>query len=100
MCTECLLLYKDILPDDCLSMLKVVLLCTSHYYASVITDTKQVRLVNIIGQGSFGTVYRAVWRGSIVAAKVIQVGAESSRVLSEVERCKYKTNTSSVKQYL
>ena len=51
-------------------------------------DTKQVRLLNKIGQGSFGTVYRAVWRGSLVAAKVIQVGEETSKVMGEVEKCK------------
>ena len=38
-----------------------------------------VRLVNVIGHGSFGTVYRAVWRGSLVAAKVIhdQMGEQN-----------------------
>ena len=47
-----------------------------------------VRLVSIIGHGSFGTVYRAVYRGSVVAAKVVQVGEESKSVIGEVEKCR------------
>ena len=49
---------------------------------------KQVRLIGKIGQGSFGTVYKAVWRGSVIATKVIQVGEEASKVLGEVEKWK------------
>lgn len=46
--------------------------------------------MSIIGQGSFGTVYRAVWRGSLVATKVINVqGEDITHVLHEVERCRY-----------
>ena len=48
----------------------------------------QVRLINVIGQGSFGTVYRAVWRGSLVATKVIQMGEESRHIVGEVEKCR------------
>ena len=54
---------------------------------SDIIDTKQVRLVKIIGQGSFGTVYRAVWCGTLVAAKVIQLGEENRQIFGEIERC-------------
>ena len=42
----------------------------------------------MIGEGSFGTVYRAVWRGCVVAAKVLQLGHETEKVMSEVEKCK------------
>lgn len=48
----------------------------------------RVRLVSIIGHGSFGTVYRAVYRGSVVAAKVVQMGEESKSVIGEVEKCR------------
>ena len=51
----------------------------------------QVRLMNKIGQGSYGIVYKAVWCGSVVATKVIQLqdGNESSKVLGEVEKWRY-----------
>lgn len=45
-----------------------------------------------IGRGSFGTVYKALWRGSIVAAKVVPAerGTRAHQtLLSEIEiiRC-------------
>ena len=48
----------------------------------------KVRLISIIGHGSFGTVYKAVWRGTVVASKVLQIGPEDKRVLFEVEKCR------------
>ena len=33
-------------------------------------------------------MYRAVYRGSVVAAKVVQVGEESKSVIGEVEKCR------------
>ena len=36
--------------------------------------------MDIIGAGSFGQVHKAVWKGTLVAAKVIQVPATLSRV--------------------
>ena len=57
--------------------------CNSCY---IKIDIVQVRLVKMIGlEGSFGTVYRAVWRGSIVAAKVIQLGKDVDHVIGDVE---------------
>ena len=44
-----------------------------------------LQLLNAIGQGSFGTVYRATWRGSLVAAKVIGVKeSEAKQISTEV----------------
>lgn len=34
-----------------------------------------VKFIKVIGQGSFGTVHLASWRGSLVAAKVISVSS-------------------------
>lgn len=57
--------------------------CNSCY---IKIDRAQVRLVKMIGlEGSFGTVYRAVWRGSIVAVKVIQLGKDVDHVIGDVE---------------
>ena len=50
-------------------------------------ESNVVRMLDEIGQGSFGTVHKAVWRGCLVAAKVIQVGQESKKFMDEVEKC-------------
>ena len=44
----------------------------------------EVRLLSAIEQGSYGTVNRAVWHGSLVAAKVIQLGTERGEVNREL----------------
>lgn len=52
----------------------------------------EVRLLKIIGQGSFGTVHQAFWRGSLVAVKVIQVtprDTKSTRVNTEIQILRY-----------
>ena len=41
------------------------------------TDTKQVKLLGVIDEGSFSTVYRAIWRRCVVAAKFLQLGHET-----------------------
>ena len=53
------------------------------------SDKLDVRLVREIGQGTYGTVYKAVWRGNLVATKIIQVqGDDFTHVSREVERCR------------
>lgn len=54
-----------------------------------IGDFDEVKLLSIIGQGSFGTVHRALWRGMMVAAKVIPVSLVDGkeRAAKEVELC-------------
>ena len=51
--------------------LKVCLTCSIQYVG---TNVDEVRLLEEIGRGSFGVVHRAVWRGTIVAAKVLPGG--------------------------
>ena len=47
------------------------------------------KLKAVIGEGTFGTVYRAIWRGTVVAAKVITIPAGSeSTVQQEIAMCK------------
>ena len=45
----------------------------------LITDPKELTLIKVIGQGSFGVVHLASWRGSLVAAKVIPVSQAELR---------------------
>lgn len=47
-----------------------------------------MKLLNVIGQGTFGTVHRALWKGMFVAAKVVPVSvSDQDKVLHEVGLC-------------
>lgn len=81
-----LLPYKSILPCDCQGIY-CLMYCTFQLYDFHILVLSTLRLLNLVGQGSFGTVHKAIWRGVIVAAKVIQVGQEKSKIMAEVEKC-------------
>lgn len=46
--------------------------------------------MDVIGKGSYGTVYKASYRGSMVAAKVLPLSGKDSVVASrEIEITKY-----------
>ena len=61
------------------------------------SDKLDVRLVRDIGQGTYGTVYKAVWHGNLVATKIIQVHGDDFTCGScEVERCSIILYTSVV----
>ena len=56
-----------------------------NYFAG----TGTLRLISIIGQGNFGIVHKAIWRGSLVAAKVIQIPEGGTLAVNrEIETCK------------
>ena len=45
--------------------------------------------MEVVGEGTFGVVHKAIWRGTVVAAKVINVphGSEET-VKKEIEMCR------------
>ena len=45
----------------------------------------------MVGQGSFGAVHKAVWRGCLVAAKIIQT-QEKKKIKDEVEKYRQAEN--------
>ena len=46
-------------------------LCTDTILAAI--DPNELTFIKVIGQGTFGVVHVASWRGSVVAAKVIPI---------------------------
>ena len=56
----------------------------------IIAEPSKIRLMNVIGSGTFGVVYRATWRGSIVAAKVLNIPstAREDAILKEIQTIK------------
>lgn len=44
----------------------------------------------LLGEGTFGVVHKAIWRGTVVAAKLINLpsGSEAD-VNQEIEMCRY-----------
>eukprot|EP01105_Mastigella_eilhardi_P008505 TRINITY_DN2061_c0_g1_i18.p1 TRINITY_DN2061_c0_g1~~TRINITY_DN2061_c0_g1_i18.p1 ORF type:complete len:1315 (-),score=237.47 TRINITY_DN2061_c0_g1_i18:455-4399(-) len=49
-------------------------------------DPAEIQLQERIGAGSFGTVYRALWRGTIIAVKKIDAAAVSGVQMSQFEQ--------------
>lgn len=69
-------------------MLYIIVLHTLFCKQNVV-GTGALRLISIIGQGSFGIVHKAMWRGSLVAAKVIQIPEGRTRAVTrEIDTCK------------
>lgn len=64
--------------------------CDSEFYslpAPVIycmyyVGRKSVKLLKLVGSGAYGQVFKAAWRGTIVAAKVVStVGSATATVI-------------------
>ena len=58
-------------------------LCLLHVHAKQIFDTEcqQVKLLEVIGHGTYGQVHKAVWRDKIVAAKVIPAPSINQKII-------------------
>ena len=48
----------------------------------------KLHLVEVVGEGAFGVVHKACWRGSIVAAKVVPCPVETKICSKELENLK------------
>ena len=54
----------------------------------ICVDLLSVKRLNVIGKGNFGTVYRAIWRGTLVAAKAVTLAQAVGTVAKEIETCR------------
>lgn len=61
---------------------------TTYCRSCIDLDPNKLHLGELIGQGSFGRVFVASWRGTLVAAKVIPIQISS---LPEIEVLRYVT---------
>ena len=59
-------------------------------YAVNTESVNDLHLMHVIGKGSYGTVYKALYHGSIVAAKILPLSGKDSVVTTtEIEITKY-----------
>ena len=59
----------------------------------------ELQLMQTIGQGSFGTVHKALWRGVIVAAKVIQAIEGTcgfAKLIEEIRMTQYVSSSHNI----
>ena len=47
-----------------------------------------VKFLSVVGTGGFGQVYKAIWRGCVVAAKVVLTAGNSKVVDNELNAYK------------
>lgn len=50
----------------------------------LLKDPKSLQLLDVIGQGGFGTVYKALWMGTIVAAKLVPLQIDATTTEAEI----------------
>ena len=51
----------------------------------IVVDSDKLLLRELIGQGTYGRVYSASWRGTLVAAKVIPIQPSAFPTTREIE---------------
>ncbi len=51
----------------------------------IFVGPSDVLFLDLVGCGSFGNVYKAVWRGTIVAAKVIPFAENKKSLQNELD---------------
>ena len=63
----------------------LVYLCLS---VQVILDPNKLQLLENIGSGAFGQVYKAIYKGTVVAAKIVVLAGNNKLVDNELNAYK------------
>ena len=60
-----------------------------YNYTVLLIHLRNLKLGEVVGEGTFGVLHKAIWRGTVVAAKIINIpnGSETS-VMKEIEMCR------------
>lgn len=63
-----------------------IIVNTAHIECSYLLhmEVKELRILEEIGQGSFGRVYKAVWCGTVVAAKEISTAGNQKVLVNKL----------------
>lgn len=64
------------------------MLWVQHNYMECTTDPMKLHLLELVGEGAFGVVHKACWRGCIVAAKVVPWPVGSNLCSKEMDNLK------------
>lgn len=68
------------------SILSVQVIVMSHLLDVAL---KELQILDEIGQGAFGHVYKAIWRGAVVAAKEIRISGNKKMLENELSVYRY-----------
>ena len=77
----------QLVVDSCIGMCMAIDIL--NVYVRRFVDVNDVKLLGSIGSGAYGTVYKAVWRGSIVAAKLMDTRGNENVFKNELNIYKY-----------
>ncbi len=69
-----------------------------HYLTC--TDMRKLTFNDEIGQGSFAKVYKAFWRGTVVAAKVIPISMSTKTIEKELSVYRYNSASFNLSSFL